>query len=99
MSKGKLGIVGAFALGFGIGATSSKWLPVLKEKAGPLGKDLMAKGMQAFDGAKDLFWEKSEKFADVIAEIKEDQEAETKGEGKKTESKKKKGPLVPVDNN
>jgi hypothetical protein len=96
MAKGKFGIVGAFTLGFGLGMTSSKWWPVIKEKAGPLGKELLAKGMDAADKAKDLFWEKSEKFADVIAEIKEDQEDETKD--KKKGLGKKKSPLAPVDN-
>lgn len=92
MSKGKFGIIGAFTLGFGAGMTASKWWPVVREKLGPTGKDLMAKGLDAVDKAKDLFWEKSEKFADVIAEIKEEQETEKK-------TKKPKAPVGPVENN
>lgn len=98
MSKGKLGIVGAFTLGFGLGATASKWWPVIREKAGPLGKDLLAKGMDAADKAKDLFWEKSEKFADVISEIKEEQEQQGK-EKSKGNGGRKKPKLEPVDDN
>lgn len=93
MAKGKLGIVGAFTLGFGLGAAASKWWPVIREKAGPLGKELLAKGMDVADKAKDVFWEKSEKFADVIAEIKEDQEDEVKDKAKG----KKRPKLEPVD--
>lgn len=82
MAQGKLGIIGAFTLGFAIGASSQKWWPVLKEKLGPLGKDLVEKGLEVADKAKDLFWEKSEKFADVISEIKEEQEVKHKGKKK-----------------
>ena len=64
MANGKFGILGAFALGFGLGITSVKWWPVLKEKTGPAGKDLMEKGLDAWQKTKDTFWEKSEKVAD-----------------------------------
>ncbi|MBI4403773.1 MAG: hypothetical protein HY537_06415 [Deltaproteobacteria bacterium] len=74
----KTGIVGAFALGFGLGMTAAKWWPVIREKAGPLGKELVAKGLDVWDKTKDTFWEKSEKFADVIAEIKDEQEKTAK---------------------
>lgn len=83
MSKGKFGIIGAFTLGFGLGAASYKWWPVVQEKMGPAGKDLLKKGLGVWDQAKDLFWDKSEKFADVISEIKEEQEHTTKGNGNK----------------
>ena len=90
MATGKVGIVGAFMLGFGIGVSAQKWWPVLSEKMGPLTKDLLGKGLDAADKAKDLFWEKSEKFADVISELKE--EAETR-------AKKPKGTgPEPIDN-
>jgi len=90
MAQGKFGIIGAFTLGFAVGASSQKWWPVIREKLGPLGKDLVGKGLGAVDKAKDVFWEKSEKFADVISEIKEEQEVKHKG--------KKKTTLEPVDN-
>ena len=90
MAQGKFGIIGAFTLGFAIGASSQKWWPVLKEKLGPIGKDLLGKGLDAVDKAKDAFWEKSEKFADVIAEIKEEQEGRHKG--------KKRSSSEPVNN-
>lgn len=82
MAQGKFGIIGAFTLGFAIGASSQKWWPVLKEKLGPFGKDLVGKGLEVADKAKDVFWEKSEKFADVISEIKEEQEVKHKGKKK-----------------
>lgn len=75
--------VTSFALGYAAGFASAKYWPVIKEKLGPLGKELLAKGIDAFDNAKDMFWEKSEKFADVIAEIKEGQEAAHKNGDKK----------------
>ncbi len=80
MSKGKFGIIGAFGLGFGLGAASAKYWPEIEKRLGPVGKDILKKGLETVDKAKDLFWEKSEKFADVIAELKEEQEMETKGE-------------------
>lgn len=79
MEKGKFGVIGAFTLGFGMGAAAVKYWPEIEKRLGPLGKDALAKGLDAVDKAKDLFWEKSEKFADVIAEIKEEQEADGKG--------------------
>lgn len=82
MPKGRFGILGAFTIGFGFGAATSKWWPKVEEKLAPVGKALLAKGLIAVDKAKDAFWQKSEKFADVIAEIKEEQESETKGNGK-----------------
>lgn len=78
MSKGKFGIIGVFGLGFGLGAASVKYWPEIEKRLGPLGKEAMKKGLDMVDKAKDAFWEKSEKFADVIAEIKEDQEAESR---------------------
>lgn len=79
----KTSLISAFGLGYAAGFASAKYWPAIKEKMGPLGKELLAKGLNALDNAKDMFWEKSEKFADVIAEIKEGQEAANKKGNKK----------------
>ncbi len=74
MAKGRFGIVGAFTLGFGIGAAASKWWPKIEEALLPTGKKLLAQGLIGVEKAKDAFWKKSEKVADVIAEIKGEQQ-------------------------
>lgn len=81
MAKGRLGILGAFTLGFGAGAAVAKWWPVIEEKLAPVGRQLLAKGLDAAEQAKATFWRKSEKVADLIADIKEEQEAKLKGNG------------------
>lgn len=73
----KSGIVGAFLLGFGLGTTAHKWWPALKEYAVPAGKSLLKMGMDTTEKAKELFWDKSEKFADVMAEVSEERKEQT----------------------
>ena len=69
-----------FGIGFALGMKSDRWLPPLTKefntRAQPLGKAALKIAVEATDKARDVFWEKSEKFSDVIAEIKEEQEEE-----------------------
>lgn len=85
MSKGKF--IGAFLFGFGVGAATYKWWPVIREKLEPAGKSLLRASLDTFDKTKDTFWEKSEKIADVIAEIKNDEEVGVKTKSKTTNRK------------
>ena len=77
--SGKLGL---FGLGVAAGFTIIKLWPKISATLEPFIKLGIAKGLDVADKGKEIFWEKSEKFADVISEIKEEEEAKTKDKTK-----------------
>ena len=79
--SGRLGLIG-LGLGVAAGVTLIKLWPKISPALEPYIKTGIAKGLDVVDKGKELFWERSERFADVIAEIKEEQEAKTKAKAK-----------------
>lgn len=70
-----------FAAGVAVGVALHKYWPQIKEAAGPTARKGLEQGSGLLDRAKTAFWEQSEKFADLVAEIREEDEAASKGTG------------------
>jgi hypothetical protein len=68
-----------FAAGVAVGAVLHKYWPELQEAAGPQLKKGLARGSEPFDRAKTALWEQSEQFADLVAEIREEEAAAARG--------------------
>jgi hypothetical protein len=64
-----------FAAGVAVGVTVHKYWPQIKEAAGPSLEKGLAEGERLFERARTAFWEQSEKFSDLVAEIREEEEA------------------------
>lgn len=64
-----------FAVGVAVGIAIHKYWPQIREFGGPgLARGLKG-GSGLFDRARTAFWEKSEQFADLVAEIREEESA------------------------
>jgi hypothetical protein len=70
-------IVVPFAAGVAVGVVLHKYWPQIREAAGPG----LARGSRLFDRVRTRFWEQGEKFADLVAEIREEEELARKGAG------------------
>jgi hypothetical protein len=68
-----------FAAGVAVGVLAHKYWPQIREAVGPAAKKGLRGGSGLVDRARTAFWEKSEKFSDLIAEIREEEEAKAKG--------------------
>jgi hypothetical protein len=64
-----------FAAGVAVGITAHKYWPQIQEAAGPSLQKGLAEGERLFERARTAFWEQSEKFSDLVAEIREEEEA------------------------
>ncbi|MFZ5479263.1 MAG: hypothetical protein ACOZNI_21035 [Myxococcota bacterium] len=67
-----------FALGVAAGVLIHKNWPKIKEVGAPLLKGAVRQGSNIAQKTRDMYWEKSEKFSDLIAEIREEEEARAK---------------------
>jgi hypothetical protein len=66
-----------FAAGVAVGVLVHKYWPQIRELAGPSVKKGLRGGSGFVDRARTAFWEQSEKFSDLIAEIREEESART----------------------
>jgi hypothetical protein len=64
-----------FAAGVAVGAVVHKYWPEIQEAAGPTLKRGFARGSDLLDRARTALWEQSEQFADLVAEIREEEAA------------------------
>lgn len=67
-----------FAAGVAVGVALHRYWPEIRRSAGPRLDRVLARGSGFVDRARTSFWEQSEKFSDLIAEIREEDEAATK---------------------
>lgn len=67
-----------FALGVAAGVLLHKYWPQIRDLGGPAAKKAVREGTNLFEKGRQAFWEQSEKFSDLIAEIREEEEARTK---------------------
>jgi hypothetical protein len=67
-----------FAVGLAAGAALHKYWPEIKEKGGPTFKKVVKDGSELFEKGRERFWEESEKFSDLVAEIREEEESKGK---------------------
>lgn len=64
-----------FAAGIAVGALAHKYWPQIRELAGPSVKKGLRGGSGLVEKARTTLWEQSEKFSDLIAEIREEEAA------------------------
>jgi hypothetical protein len=64
-----------FAAGVAVGVVIHKYWPQIREAAGPIVRRGLRGGSGAMDRARTAFWEQSEKFSDLVAEIREEDAA------------------------
>ena len=62
-----------------VGVLLHKYWPQIQESAGPRARKSLERGSGLLDRARSAFWEQSEKFSDLIAEIREEDEAASTG--------------------
>jgi hypothetical protein len=63
-----------FAAGVAVGIVVHKYWPEIKQRGGPTLKRVVAEGTKAFEKGREQFWEQSERFSDLVAEIREEEE-------------------------
>ena len=64
-----------FAAGVAVGVLLHKYWPQIRDAGGPRLEKGMRTGSGLVDRARTAFWEQSEKFSDLIAEIREEEGA------------------------
>ena len=69
-----------FAAGVAVGVVLHKYWPEIREKAGPGARRVSADGRKILERGRAVFWEQREKFADLVAEIRDEEEGAAKGE-------------------
>ena len=69
-----------FAAGVAVGVAVHKYWPQISERAGPGARRVAADGKKMFQRGRAAFWEKSEQFSDLIAEIRDEEQAAAKVE-------------------
>lgn len=67
-----------FAAGVAVGVALHKYWPQIKEAGGPRLEKGLKTGSGMLDRARASFWEQSEKFSDLIAEIREEDAAKVR---------------------
>ena len=65
-----------FAVGIAVGVALHKYWPKIKEVGGPTVKKLVREGSTLVEKGREQLWEQSEKFSDLVAEIREEEAAE-----------------------
>jgi hypothetical protein len=68
-----------FAAGVAVGIAVHKYWPQIKQAGGPALEKGLSRGGRLLDRARASLWEQSEKFSDLVAEIREEEEAAAKG--------------------
>ena len=63
-----------FAVGVAVGVAAHKYWPQIQEVLAPNAKKGLARGSEFIDRARTQLWEQKEKFADLVAEIREEDE-------------------------
>lgn len=61
-----------FLLGVGVGVAVHKNWPKIQLLAGPIAHKALLAGTEMVEKGRESFWTQSEKFADLIAEIREE---------------------------
>lgn len=76
-----------FAAGVAAGVLITKNWPKIKEIGGPVARRALAEGSNLFEKGRQSMWEQREKFSDLVAEIREEEETKAKArlEGRPTE--------------
>lgn len=64
-----------FVAGVAVGVAVHKYWPQIQEAAGPRFGRNLSRASGLVDRIRTRFWEQSEKFSDLIAEIREEEEA------------------------
>jgi hypothetical protein len=64
-----------FAAGVAVGVVLHKYWPEIQEAGGPTLKKIMNGGKSLVEKGRERFWEQSEKFADLVAEIRDEEES------------------------
>jgi hypothetical protein len=64
-----------FAAGVAVGAALHKYWPELEEAGGPRLRRGLKLGSRLVERARTALWEQGEKLADLVAEIREEEEA------------------------
>ncbi len=68
-----------FTLGVAAGVLVSKNWPKIREVTRPLLRGVMKSGSGLLEKGREAYHEQSEKFSDLVAEIREEEEARGKG--------------------
>jgi hypothetical protein len=68
-----------FAAGFAAGALVQKNWPKIVEVGGPMARRALAGGSTLFERGRRALGEQSEKFSDLVAEIREEEALKAKG--------------------
>jgi hypothetical protein len=82
-----------FAVGVAVGVLLHKYWPQIREAGGPTAKKVVRETTTLFERARGRFWEQSEKFSDIIAEIREEEENRKAAVGTAPEA----GPKPPAE--
>lgn len=69
-----------FAAGVAVGILVHKYWPHIKKATGPSLEEGLSQGKRLLGRARETLQEQSEKFSDLVAEIREEEEAAAKGE-------------------
>ena len=67
-----------FTLGIAVGVLVTRNWPKIREVTRPLLRGVMKAGSELVEKSRETYHEQSEKFSDLIAEIREEEEAKAK---------------------
>ncbi len=67
-----------FTIGVGVGVAVNRNWPAIEKIARPLLRGALKSGTNLFEKGREVYHAKSEKFSDLIAEIREEEEAKAK---------------------
>lgn len=67
-----------FTVGIGVGVLATRNWPAIEKVARPLLRGALRSGTNLFEKGREVYHAKGEKFADLIAEIREEEEAKAK---------------------
>ena len=70
-----------FALGIAVGVVLTRNWPKIREVTRPLLRGAMKSGTGLVEKGREAYHEQTEKFSDLIAEIREEEESKAKGIG------------------
>lgn len=75
-------IILPFSAGLAAGVMLHKYWPEISEAGRPLLRASLRSGVNALEKGRSAVWEQSERFSDVISEIREEEEATAKAGGR-----------------
>lgn len=67
-----------FAAGVAVGATLHKYWPEITKASRPLLRSSLRGGSELLDKGREVVWGQTERLADIISEIREEDEAEAR---------------------